>query len=182
MRILAISGSLRKASSNTDLLRASAILAPPGVEIAIYENLSDLPYFNPDLENEEISSVTDFRKRIRSADGVLIASPEYAHGITGVLKNGLDWIVGSGELVHKPTALLNASFRATHAYEALKEVLKTMDARIIPQASLVIPLPNNKIGLNGILEHPELVRTLQKAIEALACAISPDACQMSLTF
>ena len=112
IRLLAISGSLRKFSSNTALLRAAAILAPQDVEISVYGDLGILPHFNPDLEGFEPQSVLDFRSQLQMADGVLIASPEYAHGITGVIKNAFDWVVGSGEFVHKPVALLNASSRA----------------------------------------------------------------------
>src|SRR5438105_3467377 len=115
MRILTISGSLRSASSNTTLLRAAAALAPEGVEIILYDGLGDLPHFNPDLEEANLPSVMDFRARLRAADGVLISSPEYAHGVPGVMKNALDWVVGSGEFVDKPVALLNASPRSTYA-------------------------------------------------------------------
>ena len=109
MRILAISGSLRRISSNTTLLRAIDALAPPGVEVTLYDGLADLPAFNPDFEGAEPSSVLAFRGQLKSADGVFISSPEYAHGVPGSLKNALDWIVGSGELVDKPVAILNAS-------------------------------------------------------------------------
>ena len=94
MRFLAISGSLRLASSNTALLRAAALVAPEGVEIILYRGLGDLPHFNPDLEAAEPPSVTEFREQVRISDGLLISSPEYAHGVPGVLKNALDWLVG----------------------------------------------------------------------------------------
>src|ERR1700722_12969411 len=130
IKILAISRSLRRLSSNTALLQAAVDLAPPGVEIYVYPGISVLPLFNPDLEGFEPPSVIDFRSRLRASDGVLIASPEYAHGITGAMKNALDWVVGGGEFVNKPVALLNASIRAVHAQESLMEVLKTMDAHL----------------------------------------------------
>ncbi len=133
IRILGISGSLRTASSNTVLLRAATSLAPEGVDINVYGDLGDLPHFNPDLEGSEPPSVIDFRARLHMSDGILISSPEYAHGVPGVLKNALDWVVGSGELVGKPVALLNASPRATHAQASLRETLTTMDARIVPK-------------------------------------------------
>lgn len=105
MEIMAISGSLRKVSSNTTLLRAVQRLAPEGVLITIYTGLGDLPHFNPDLEGQEPQSVFDLRAQMQKAAGVLICSPEYAHGVPGVLKNALDWLVGSGETVNKPFAL-----------------------------------------------------------------------------
>jgi len=90
LRILAVSGSLRAVSSNTALLRAAIALSPPGVEIRLYGALRELPHFNPDLEANEPPAVTDLRAQVRWADGLLISSPEYAHGVPGVMKNALD--------------------------------------------------------------------------------------------
>lgn len=142
IKLLAISGSLRRLSSNKALLHAATILVPPSIKIIVYDGLGDLPLFNPDLEGIEIRSVIDFRTRLKESDGVLIASPEYAHGVTGALKNALDWVVSSGEFQNKPVALLNTSSRAIHAQDSLREIIKTMDARVISEASLTIPLPN----------------------------------------
>jgi chromate reductase len=172
MRILAISGSLRSASSNTTLLRAMASLAPEPVEIALYDGLGDLPHFNPDLDIEPaLPPIEDFRTLLRDADGILISSPEYAHGVPGVLKNALDWVVGSGELVFKPVALINASPRSTHAQAALVEILTTMTAALIPEASIAVPLLGRKLDESGILSDPSLADPLRAAIRALAHAI-----------
>lgn len=171
MNILAISGSLRRASSNTTLLRAAAVLAQEGVEITLYDGLGDLPHFNPDLEGSEPPSVLDFRARLQAADGVLISSPEYAHGVPGVLKNALDWVVGSGEFVEKPTALLNASPRSTYAQASLTETLTVMTARLVPEACAAVPLAGNNLDEAGILAHPELAGPLRSALAAFAQAI-----------
>lgn len=115
VRILAISGSLRARSSNTALLGAARTLAPKGVEVVLYEGLGGLPHFNADHDGDAAPpAVADFRSRVRAADGVLISSPEYAHGVPGTLKNALDWLVGGhqNEIVGKPVALFNASPRA----------------------------------------------------------------------
>ena len=151
--ILAISGSLRKASLNTALLRAAITLAPADVKITLYGGLGVLPLFNPDLEGFEPSSVMDFRTQLRQADGVLIASPEYAHGVTGAMKNALDWVVGGEEFVDKPVALLNASPRATHAYASLKETITVMSARIVEQASITVPLLGKNLDEAGIVSN-----------------------------
>ncbi len=172
MLILAISGSLRQVSSNTTLLRAAIALAPSGVEIRLYDGLNDLPHFNPDLEGAEPSAVLEFRDRLREADGVLISSPEYAHGVPGVLKNALDWVVGSGELVEKPVALLNASPRSVYAQAQLTETLTVMTARIVPEASIAIPLRGNQVDVAGILANPEVGPPLQSALAAFAQAIA----------
>ena len=89
IHILAICGSLRAASSNTAVLEAMAALAPADVTITLYDRLADLPYFNPDLDREgdpPPASVADLRAQIGGADGIVICSPEYAHGVPGVLK------------------------------------------------------------------------------------------------
>jgi NAD(P)H-dependent FMN reductase len=99
LRILAISGSLRQGSSNTALLQAAIALLPEGVEMKLYAGLGDLPHFNPDLEPMEPPSVTDLRAQVKWSDGLVISSPEYAHGVPGVLKNALDWLVSGDEFL-----------------------------------------------------------------------------------
>jgi NAD(P)H-dependent FMN reductase len=171
-RFLAISGSLRTSSSNTALLRAAAALVPESVEISVYDGLADLPHFNPDLDDEGAPPpVMDFRRQLQAADGVMISSPEYAHGVPGVLKNALDWVVGSGELVDKPIALINASPRSTYAQESLMETLTVMSAKIVAEASITVALAGKKLDVAGIITDPEISSALQSAIVALACAI-----------
>jgi len=106
MKIIGISGSLRTASVNTALLRAAASSTPYNVELVLYDGFRNLPHFNPELDSEPVPlAVSDFRSQLNSSAGVIISSPEYAHGIPGVLKNALDWLVSSGELYEKPVAL-----------------------------------------------------------------------------
>jgi chromate reductase len=171
IRILAISGSLRAVSSNTALLQATAVLAPEGVEIELYGGLGDLPHFNPDLETNEPPAVTDLRDRVRRADGLLISSPEYAHGVPGAMKNALDWLVGGEEFIYKPVALLNASPRATHAQASLAETITTMSGRLVAEASIAVPLLGVKLDAAGIAAHPEISGVLRDAIAAFARAI-----------
>jgi chromate reductase len=173
MRILAISGSLRRASSNTALLRAAAALAPEGIEVVWYSGLGDLPHFNPDVEEVEPlpPSVADLRAQVREADGLLISSPEYAHGVPGVMKNALDWLVGGEEFIWKPVALLNASPRATHAQASLIETITTMSGRVVAEASIALPLLGRKIDEAGIVADPEMSSALRAALTAFARAI-----------
>jgi NAD(P)H-dependent FMN reductase len=172
MKILAISGSLRRVSSNSALLLAAAALAPPGVEIELYGSLGELPHFNPDLEDDEPPAVTELRQRVRTADGLLISSPEYAHGVPGVMKNALDWLVGGSEFPGKPVALLNASPRATHAQASLTETIRTMSARFISEASIGVPLLGRKLDAAGIAADPELAGAIRGAIVAFTRAIT----------
>jgi len=173
MNILAISGSLRAASSNTVLLRAMVNLVPDGVQISLYERLADIPPFNPDLDGDDVAeAVKDFRLQLQEADGVLISSPEYAHGVPGVLKNALDWDVSSGGLYRKPLALIYASPRGTYAQAALTEILNTMSARIVPEASATIELMGKKPDeINAYLSTPEMTAILVGAIEIFISAI-----------
>jgi NAD(P)H-dependent FMN reductase len=107
MLILAISGSLRRQSSNATALQAAIHLAPPTMRIELCAGLVELPFFNPDLDNEDAPpAVQAFRERIGAADGLLICSPEYARGVAGVLKNALDWLVSSLEFPDKPVATI----------------------------------------------------------------------------
>lgn len=175
MRILAISGSLRAVSSNTALLRAASALAPPGVEIEVYGGLGDLPHFNPDLEAHEPPAVIDFIVRVRAADGLLISSPEYAHGIPGAMKNALDWLVSDEEFMGKPVALLNASPLASYAQAALLETITVMSARVVKEACIAVPVSGKKLDEAGIAAHPEIAATVRAALEAFARAIEePD--------
>lgn len=177
VKILAVWGSLRCGSSNETVLRAVAELAPAGVEVVLYgdgENgIGKLPLFNPDLEaagkEAQGSVVAHWRAALAGADGVVISSPEYAHGVTGVLKNALDWLVGSGELVGKPVALINASSRATVAQASLVEILMTMDARVVVDVAgtLDVPLAGKGLDVAGILKHPQARELLAEALAGL---------------
>lgn len=171
-RILAISGSLRKASLNTALLRAVSKLAPSDVRIDLYSGMAQLPLFNPDIEATDPPAVADLRNRLLGADGVFIASPEYAHGVTGVMKNALDWMVGCEAFVHKPVALLNASPRAAHAQAALKETITVMSARIVDEASVTVPILGSKLDEPNIVSDPEISAALYEAILAFRRAIA----------
>ncbi|MFL6623567.1 MAG: NADPH-dependent FMN reductase [Sulfurifustaceae bacterium] len=169
--ILAISGSLRRASLNTALLRAAALLAPENVVIDLYDGLGMLPHFNPDLEDAEPRAVADLRRRVRAADGLLIASPEYAHGVSGVMKNALDWLVSGEEFVYKPVALLNASPRATQAYAALLETVTVMSAYVVAGASITVPVLGKNPDAREIAGRPEIAQPLRSALAAFATAI-----------
>lgn len=167
MKILAISGSLRAASLNSALLRATARLAPPGVVVTLYNGLGELPLFNPDIEATNPPAVASLRDQINAADALLIASPEYAHGVTGALKNALDWMVGCEAFVQKPVALLNASPRAVHAQAALKETITVMSAHIVEDASVTVPLLGAHLDEDAIVSHPTISAALLSSLASL---------------
>jgi chromate reductase, NAD(P)H dehydrogenase (quinone) len=166
-RIVAISGSLRTGSSNTVLLRAAALIAPSGMSVELY---------NPDLDGDEVPpAVESFRAELRTAHGLLISSPEYAHGVPGVMKNALDWLVGStqGEIVDKPVALVNASPIATHAQASLVETLRMMSARVVADVRLTTSLKSKAYDETSLRSEPDVVRALSAAFAALESAINP---------
>jgi len=166
VRILAISGSLRTASLNSALLRAVAGLAPIDVRVELFTELGNLPLFNPDIEITDLPPVVHFHARLLEADGVIIASPEYAHGVTGVMKNALDWMVGSEAFVNKPVALLNASPRATIAQASLKETLTVMSAQVVEAASITLPIIGSNLDELGIAAHPSISTSIREALRA----------------
>ena len=151
-----------------------AAVAPTGVTISLYDQPAELPYFNPDLDREgdtPPASVRALRERIGRADGLLICSPEYAHGVPGVLKNALDWLVSSLEFPGKPVALINISPRSTYVQASLSETLKTMSAALISDPSFTIPLPPDRRDVAAMLADEQITETLLAAIAAFVRAI-----------
>jgi chromate reductase, NAD(P)H dehydrogenase (quinone) len=137
IRILGLCGSLRAASKNRRALEAVREAAPDGIEIRLWNGQGDLPHFSPDLDQPGLPlppAVAAFHGEVAAADALLIACPEYAHGIPGAFKNALDWLVGSTEFPGKPVALLNVAPHASHAQAQLREVLKTMSADLVEDA------------------------------------------------
>ena len=171
--VLAVSGSLRRLSTNSALLGAARLLAP-GLDITPYDGLAGLPAFNPDLGDAGApGAVLEWRARLHRARGVLFSAPEYAHGLPGVLKNALDWVVGSGELVGKPVAILHASPRATFALAQLSETLRVMSAQLVPTASITLSLGGSTLDAEGLAGDAAVAAPLRDALAAFARACSP---------
>jgi chromate reductase, NAD(P)H dehydrogenase (quinone) len=172
LQFLGICGSLRRVSSNLNLLRAALTLLPSGVEMRIAEPLDRLPHFNPDLDLEPaIPRVTRFRQEIATASALLICSPEYAFGVPGVLKNALDWLVSSGEVYEKPVALITASPNhggAAHAQRHLLDTLRAQQARLVDAACVSVPFVRTRFDAEGTLVDAEISRALSSGLAALA--------------
>ncbi|MFD2207348.1 NADPH-dependent FMN reductase [Kiloniella antarctica] len=127
MKILAISGSTRQASTNTAMLRSIASVAPSDVQINVFQGISELPIFSPDLEAIALPrTVQNFANLVHESDGVIIASPEYVKSIPGGLKNVIDWLVSREEIVTKPISLVHASHRGDDMLQQLRLVLSTV--------------------------------------------------------
>lgn len=139
--ILAISGSLRAASTNRALVAALARYAPPGCRVSVYDGLGRLPIFNPDDEGGRTpGEATALIDAVTRADGVIVSCPEYAHGVPGGLKNALDWLVSRDAAVGKPAMQVHASPRSQFARAALAEIMKTMSFDLFDGPELTITL------------------------------------------
>lgn len=151
--IVAISGSLRAGSTNAAVLRAIGNWCPPEILFTLYEGLGDLPHFSPERDTDPAPpAVQMLRDLLSRADAVIICTPEYAHGMPGSLKNALDWLVGSGELVDKPVAALSASPSIDGGENArawLVQTLTVMSANVVPAASFGIGLIKTKLDAQG---------------------------------
>lgn len=167
MKVLTISGSLRVRSSNTTLLQAIAEAGRDRFAFTECTLLGRLPHFNPDREDGD-ESVAAFRDQLRSADVVVISTPEYAHGVPGVLKNALDWVVGSGELIDKPVVVVNAAPHSTFAQSSLCETLTVMSGKLLTGAPMVVSLAGKKgLDTTGMLADPDV----RSAIDAVLAQI-----------
>jgi len=152
--IFALCGSLRRESKNRTLLRALQIVDD---RVSIYDELDVLPHFNPDVEEGDCPTVaTRLRDRVRAAAAVVVCSPEYAHGVPGVLKNALDWLVGSDAPLGKPAAVINVSARATFADAQIRETMKTMGFRIVEASSITVSLDGRKPTAEDLAQEPAL--------------------------
>ncbi|MEO7988514.1 MAG: NADPH-dependent FMN reductase [Chryseolinea sp.] len=167
-KILAISGSTRKKSSNLNLINAIEELSSSVFSITIFEGLTDIPHFNPDLDNENPPhEVVRFRRLLKEADGILICTPEYAMGVPGTLKNAIDWIVSSCEFSHKPLALITASSMGEKGHASLLDTLRIIEAGITEDTQLVIPFVKTKVSSEGKITDEGTLSSVLKLIDAL---------------
>ena len=165
--ILGVSGSLQAKSSNCALLRLAQRIAD-GVEVEVCDGVRDLPHFDLDLERDAPNAVVSrWRARVAGADGILIASPEYAHSLPGSLKNALDWLVGTGELYGKPVAVLSASPRpggGALGRAALEQTLRAQGAHVVLSATVAVP--SGRDAASEPSDSP-IAQAVSAALEAL---------------
>jgi chromate reductase len=172
MRVLAVSGSLRGASHNTELLRAAAAAAPEGVEVELWEGIRDLPLYDQDLDaGDPPESVRRLREDWSAADGILFATPEYNGSVPGGLKNAIDWASrpkGNAALTNKTVAVLGAStgqFGALWAQQDLRRILGIAGARVVGSE---LPVARAHEGFDETLRD-----RLRDAVETLVVAAQP---------
>ncbi|UTI63516.1 NAD(P)H-dependent oxidoreductase [Paraconexibacter antarcticus] len=177
MRILAISGSLRRDSHNSALLRAAAKQLPSGVELTIHDGLREIPPYDDDELATPSPAVVRLREEIAAADGVLVSTPEYNSSIPGQLKNALDWMsrpLAESPLRNKPAAVIGAStgmFGAVWAQAEARKVLGAIGARVI-DTELPVPAADDQFADDGSLSDPDLEQELVAVLDELVAAIT----------
>ena len=172
-RVLGISGSLRRDSHNTSLLRAAAEAAGPDLELELYDGLKDVPPYDEDDDvHPRPAAVDRLNAEIEAADAVLFSTPEYNSSIPGQLKNAIDWVsrpLATNALRNKPVAVVGAStggFGAVWAQAVLRKVLAALGARVL---DIEIPVPHAHTRFDeGDLTDDEIRAALAEVLETLA--------------
>jgi chromate reductase, NAD(P)H dehydrogenase (quinone) len=181
MRVLGISGSLRRDSLNSALLRAAFERLPAGAEFETFERLAEIPPYSEDAESGPVPNVVrELREAIRAADAVLVATPEYNHSLPGQLKNALDWAsrpAGRSALNGKPAAVIGASksmFGAVWAQAELRKVLAAMGGRVV-EAELPVAGAHEQLVDGRLRLAPRQVAGLEEILEELVSAAAVEA-------
>jgi chromate reductase, NAD(P)H dehydrogenase (quinone) len=177
MKILGISGSLRRDSYNTKLLRAAEELLPADVEFELYDGLKGVPAYDEDDDvHPAPPAVAELREAIAEADGILIATPEYNSSVPGHLKNALDWVsrpLATNSLRNKPVVVVGAStgaFGAVWAQAELRKVLAAIGARVV-DAEVAVGHAPTRFDQAGRLVDPNLLGDLEETVEALVMEV-----------
>lgn len=175
MRVLAISGSLRSGSHNTDLLQGAAAAAPDGIDVELYDGLKEIPPYDADddVPGAQPAPVTRLKQALAEADAVLVATPEYNSSIPGVLKNALDWVsrpLAESPVRNKPVAVLSSStgmFGGVWAAAETRKVLGALGARTL-EDTVAVPKAHERLA-HGV--DATLLDELRTVVDALATAV-----------
>jgi chromate reductase len=181
MKVLGISGSLRRDSHNRRLLLEVAELLPPGTELELYEELKAVPPFDEDDDGEEVDPVVErLRDAIAGADAILIATPEYNSSVPGQLKNAIDWAsrpCAAAAIANKPVAVIGTStgsFGGVWAQAELRKVLRTAGARVV-DLELAVPKAHARVAEDGRLLDDELRGRAQLLVDTHVAEVLPAA-------
>jgi chromate reductase len=172
LRVLAIAGSLRRGSYNRGLVRAARELAPQSLEIESFD-LAPIPPYDGDVEKAGFPpSVQELRERIRGADAVLIATPEYNYSVPGVLKNAIDWASRPPDqpFRDKPVAIAGATpggFGTTRAQHHLRQSFVFLDARVLSRPELLVAGAAEKFDSDGNLVDEKTRKSLGELLVSL---------------
>ena len=175
IKVIAICGSTRKTSSNLSLIKGIGRLSSDVFELSIFEGLSDIPQFNPDLDLETAPiQVANFRAHLKAADAILICTPEYAMGVPGTLKNAIDWTVSSMEFSKKPVALITASLSGEKAHASLLGTLLIIESKMTADTQLLITGIKSKIDEQGNITDQLTLDDVNRLIKSLTDLVLKD--------
>jgi len=171
-RILTFAGSLRKGSYNKALIRAAVEIAPQDVVMEVFD-LDGIPLFNQDIEKTPPAAVVEFKQKIRNADALLIATPEYNYSVSGVLKNAIDWAsrpYGDNALLDKPVAIMSAStgmFGGARAQYHLRQSFVYLNMHPVNKPEVMLPLAAQNVNAEGKLTNEQTRTVIRQLIDAL---------------
>ncbi|KOP39124.1 NAD(P)H-dependent oxidoreductase [Flavobacterium sp. WLB] len=165
IKIVAITGSTRKNSSNFKILKYISEHIKSDFEVEIFEDLDRIPHFNPDLDTENPpEEISLFRNKIMKADGIIICTPEYVFSLPGSLKNALEWCVSTTIFSNKKVGLITASASGEMGHEQLLLIMKTLEAKFDDNTQLLIQGIRGKIDAEGKITNEETEIALQNFI------------------
>lgn len=165
-KIFAITGSTRKNSSNYKILKYISENSKTDFEVEIFEDLDELPHFNPDFDTDNPpEKIISFRNKVAQANGIIICTPEYVFSLPGSLKNALEWCVSTTVFSKKKVGLITASASGEKAHEQLILIMKTLEAQFEEKNLLLIQGVRGKINEEGKIINDETLIALQKFID-----------------
>lgn len=174
IKIFAITGSTRRNSSNYKILKYISENIKIGFEVEIFEDIDEIPHFNPDLDTENPpKEVKEFRDKIVQADGIIICTPEYVFSLPGSLKNALEWCVSTTIFSNKKTGLITASASGEMGHEQLLLIMKTLEAKFESNTQLLIQGIRGKINEEGKIINKETETALQSFINNFENQFTP---------
>ncbi|MDV7140363.1 NAD(P)H-dependent oxidoreductase [Maribacter sp. TH_r10] len=174
VKVLGISGSTKSTSSSLSILEFIKEKYHDNIELCIYDKISDLPHFNPELEEQLPSSVFELRELIKKSEGIIFCTPEYVFSLPGCLKNVIEWNVSTTLFSSKPVAMIVAASSGEKAFESLDLVLTTVETILPENSKLLIQGVKGKINKNGKLTDNEIVLKLDKVITSLINTIDDE--------
>lgn len=167
-KILCISGSTKSRSTSLSFLQYIAHYFEGSLEVEIYNNIGELPHFNPELDHENLpKKVKCFRKKIEIADAVLFCSPEYVFSLPGSLKNAIEWTVSTTLFSNKPVAIIIAATVGEKAFESLGLIMTTIEAIVAETSKLLVKGAKGKLSPDGKINDEKTRKQIQKVVKSL---------------